>query len=115
MHSRNDSMVLGIVGKLEDDLEKSQKENQQLKLEIMERKDELEDIQRVYKLSAKTVEELQTQLEEFKKEKADGLSILGGEVASKKHADMIADLKERLKITEEQIDETELRNSQLRE
>ena len=111
MGRRNDSMVLGVVGKLEDSLEKVQKENQQLRLELMERKDALEDVERVFKQSAKTVDELQTQLEAFKKEKADGMSFLGGEVTTKKHADMVAELKERLKIAEEQMDETELRNS----
>ena len=115
LSQRNDSLVLGVVGKLEDSLEKCQKENQRLRLELMERKDAQEDIERVYKQSSRTVDELQSQLEIFKKEKADGMSFLGGEVTTKKHADLVEELKERLKILEEQIDDTEVRNSQLRE
>lgn len=109
------SMVLNVMGKLEDDLEDAHNEIQELKLQLMDSNQTSSDLKNQLKDKTKHVESLSQKLEAIKNDPEGRYSILGGDIASSRIHKEITDLKDRLKIAEEQIDETEYRNSQLRE
>lgn len=113
--SRENSMVLDIVDRLEDDLEASKAENYELKVKIRDIEKSLTESAKINEDKALIISNLLKELEDFKSIKSEGLTLVDGNLTTKQHASQLEDMRERLKIAEDQIDEAELRNSLLRE